>query len=74
MPLYRSKFSYTPEAWTRLIRNPEDRRRAAQWYIESVAHMTATTHGRRPTTCPWPELRWRLLPEVRFARSKRQSS
>ena len=36
MPLYLSKFSYTPETWARLIGNPEDRRIAAQSYIESV--------------------------------------
>ena len=36
MPLYLSKFSYTPKAWARLIRNPEDRRKAAEAYIESV--------------------------------------
>ena len=36
MPLYLSKFSYTPESWAKLIRNPEDRRKAAQSYIESV--------------------------------------
>ena len=36
MPLYLSKFSYTPETWARLIANPEDRRKAAQKYIESV--------------------------------------
>jgi len=36
MPLYLSKFSYTPETWARLISNPEDRRKAAQAYIESV--------------------------------------
>jgi uncharacterized protein with GYD domain len=36
MPLYLTEFSYTPETWARLIRNPEDRRRAAQSYIESV--------------------------------------
>lgn len=36
MPLYLSKFSYTPETWARLINNPEDRRKAAQTYIESV--------------------------------------
>src|SRR5438477_65171 len=36
MPLYLTKFSYTPETWARLIRNPEDRRRAAESYIESV--------------------------------------
>jgi uncharacterized protein with GYD domain len=36
MPLYLTKFSYTPETWARLISNPEDRRAAAQEYIESV--------------------------------------
>ena len=36
MPLYLTRFSYTPETWARLIRNPEDRRAAAQQYIESV--------------------------------------
>src|SRR6188508_1408159 len=36
MPLYLTKFSYTPETWTRLIGKPEDRRKAAQSYIESV--------------------------------------
>jgi uncharacterized protein with GYD domain len=36
MPLYLSKFSYTPETWARLIKKPEDRRKAAQAYIESV--------------------------------------
>ncbi len=36
MPLYLSKFSYTPETWARLISNPEDRREAARSYIESV--------------------------------------
>jgi uncharacterized protein with GYD domain len=36
MPLYLSKFSYTPETWARIISKPEDRRQAAQSYIESV--------------------------------------
>ena len=36
MPLYLTKFSYTPETWARMIGNPEDRREAAQQYIESV--------------------------------------
>ena len=36
MPLYLSRFSYTPETWATLIRKPEDRRMAAQSYIESV--------------------------------------
>jgi uncharacterized protein with GYD domain len=36
MPLYLTKFSYTPETWARMIGTPEDRRNAAQSYIESV--------------------------------------
>src|SRR4026209_2720089 len=36
MPLYLTKFSYTPTTWVRLTANPEDRRHAAQSYIESV--------------------------------------
>src|SRR5688572_32119064 len=42
MPLYLSRFSYTPETWARLIKNPEDRRKAAKAYIESVG---GTLHG-----------------------------
>ena len=36
MSFYLTRFSYTPETWARLIKNPEDRRAAAQKYIESV--------------------------------------
>ena len=36
MPMYLTRFSYTPETWARLIQHPEDRRQAAQTYIESV--------------------------------------
>ena len=36
MPLYLTRFSYTPATWAKLIANPEDRRKAAQSYIESV--------------------------------------
>ena len=36
MPLYLTRFSYTPETWARLTQNPEDRRDAARRYIESV--------------------------------------
>ena len=42
MPLYLTKFSYTPETWARLIANPEDRRKAAQTYIESAG---GSLHG-----------------------------
>jgi uncharacterized protein with GYD domain len=36
VPLYLTRFSYTPETWARMIGNPEDRRKAAEVYIESV--------------------------------------
>jgi uncharacterized protein with GYD domain len=36
MPLYLTRFSYTPETWARLVNNPEDRSQAARSYIESV--------------------------------------
>ena len=36
MPLYLTRFSYTPETWARLAANPEDRRTAARAYIEAV--------------------------------------
>ena len=33
---YLTRFSYTPETWARLMKNPEDRRIAAGKYISSV--------------------------------------
>lgn len=42
MPLYLTRFSYTPETWAKLIGNPEDRREAARSYIEAVG---GTLHG-----------------------------
>ena len=36
MALYLTRFSYMPETWARLTKNPEDRREAARKYIESV--------------------------------------
>jgi uncharacterized protein with GYD domain len=36
MTFYLTRFSYTPEAWARMVKNPEDRRIAATKYIESV--------------------------------------
>jgi len=36
MPIYLTKFNYTPATWAKLIVKPEDRRKAAQSYIESV--------------------------------------
>ena len=37
MPLYLTRFSYTPATWAKLIKNPEDRRAAAKEYIEELA-------------------------------------
>ena len=42
MPMYLTRFSYTPETWARLSKNPEDRREAARSYIEAVG---GTLHG-----------------------------
>lgn len=42
MPLYLTRFSYTPATWAKLIQHPEDRRAAAARYIEAVG---GTLHG-----------------------------
>ena len=42
MPLYLTKFSYTPETWARLITKPEDRRRATERHVGAVG---GTLHG-----------------------------
>ena len=42
MPVYLMRFSYTPETWSRLIQNPEDRRDAARAYLDRVG---GTLHG-----------------------------
>ena len=42
MPVYLMRFSYTPDTWSRLIQNPEDRRDAARAYIEQAG---GTLHG-----------------------------
>jgi len=34
--LFLTRFSYTPETWERLRKNPEDRSEAASQYVESV--------------------------------------
>ena len=36
MSLYLMRFSYTPEAWARLIKKPEDRREVARALIEKL--------------------------------------
>ena len=85
MPLYLTRFSYTPETWARMIANPEDRRKAAANYIESVG---GKLHGfwyafgaydginlwEAPETCRWPRWRWRSAAAGRSAPSRRPSS
>jgi len=34
--MYLTRFNYTPETWAMMIAHPEDRRKAATAYIESV--------------------------------------
>ena len=36
MPMYLTRFSYTPETWAKLVKHPEDRRAAATQYITAV--------------------------------------
>jgi uncharacterized protein with GYD domain len=36
MPSYLMRFSYTPEAWARLIKKPEDRREVARAVVEKL--------------------------------------
>jgi uncharacterized protein with GYD domain len=36
MPFYLATFSYTPEAWSRLINKPEDRREVARALAEGI--------------------------------------
>jgi uncharacterized protein with GYD domain len=61
MPLYLTKFSYTPEAWAKLIKEPEDRRETLGPLLEAVGGKLhglwfafgdhdAMSFPRRPTT------------------------
>ena len=52
----------------------EGRRLLRDKPLEHYVHELSQAHGRPPTTCRWPRLRWRLVPAVRLARWKRQSS
>jgi len=36
MPLYLTRFSYTPHTWAAMVEKPEDRREVARAIIESV--------------------------------------
>jgi uncharacterized protein with GYD domain len=42
MSLYLMRFSYTPEAWARLIKKPEDRREVARAIVQKLG---GTLHG-----------------------------
>ena len=44
MPLYMSQFSYTPEAWAALARNPEDRSEAIRGLAESMGARLVSFH------------------------------
>jgi hypothetical protein len=68
MPLYLTRFSYTPETWNAMIERPEDRRDIAREIIESVGgrlqgfwyafgQYDGYTLGKRLTMS-----RWRLSP------------
>ena len=60
MPLYLTKFSYTPAAWAKLIKNPEDRRAAVCRRIERH-HPEA---GADQIRCERAELRAATVPAV----------
>jgi uncharacterized protein with GYD domain len=56
MPMYLTRFSYTPETWTRLMGKPEDRSKAAQAYVESVGgklHGFWYAFGEHDGYCLW---------------------
>jgi uncharacterized protein with GYD domain len=56
MPLYLTRFSYTPATWAKLIKNPEDRRAAATLYIEAVGgklHGFWYAFGDHDAYCLW---------------------
>ena len=44
MPLYMSQFSYTPEAWAALTRNPEDRSEPLRRLLESMGGRLVSMH------------------------------
>ena len=49
MPMYLAQFSYTPEAWKKLIDNPEDRRKAVGTLVEALALTATSGEGIRAT-------------------------
>ena len=75
MSLYLMRFSYTPETWSRLIQNPEDRRDAARAYIEQVggALVRRSPLGRF-RTAPAPDAPARAAPVTTPIRARRLAS
>jgi len=71
MPYYLTQASYSPEGWSSLVENPEDRGKAI---AQTVEHAGGTFHGSWlptvtmtssgsmscPTTCGWHPSLWRL--------------
>lgn len=56
MPMYLTRFSYTPETWAKLMNSPEDRRAAANQYIEAVGgklHGFWYAFGEHDGYCLW---------------------
>jgi hypothetical protein len=52
MPLYLTRFSCTPETWTRCVQKPEDRRDAARVYIEAVDGKRTSSDTPSASTAP----------------------
>ena len=76
MPLYLSGFSDAPETWARLIGDPEDRRKAARSYIESVGgklHGFWYAFGTDDGHNLWEAPDHVSMAAVAFARSRRPS-
>jgi uncharacterized protein with GYD domain len=64
VPLFLTKFSMTPEAWAKMIKEPEDRRESVGRLLEAAggklhgywtrsATTTATSSARGPTPPRW---------------------
>ena len=78
---YLTKFSYTPETWARLLKNPEDRRIAARTLSQSAGscmvsgthseNTTATASGNRLTMSLWLQS-GSLSPAVVHCRNSKQ--
>ena len=72
MPMFVTRFSYTPETWARLREHPEDRSEAARESIEAaggklhgfwyaLGEFDGITRGRHRAGSRWQAPWWRLL-------------